>query len=424
MIRSLISRLRTGASGDHRFKVVSFFTEDNEYAEHAARLRETLDRWQVPYEIAPVRSAGVWEADCARKAKFIRDAWNASDIPLVWLDADATVEAFPKLFNTIDADFAVHRWNGWQFGSGTLYFGKSPAAGALLDQWVLRCEADPITWDQTHLQSAWCDTAATQRLRTYWLPRSYLQIFDAAQEGEPVIKHWQASRRPKTDGRSSSKPQFEITPEGIEQRKSGEPWRNAEESFWIAQGTAHIKPEIGHDFPEGFDVRQVLDAAIGGHSPVLEIGCGVGRIASLFKSDEYLGVEINPNAVTVARSLLPGHDIRIFDQGYAYPPAPCALFYTVLLHINDDVLPGILRKAATGRKRVIIAEIMDDRWRRDGDPPVFNRNPESYILAMQTLGFRLVHADKAAYARYDVEPWNIGRDSRLTILAFEPGSMP
>lgn len=50
------------------FRVVSFFTEDNEYAEHARRLRNTLERFAIPYDLQPIRSVGPWEHNCAGKA--------------------------------------------------------------------------------------------------------------------------------------------------------------------------------------------------------------------------------------------------------------------------------------------------------------------------------------------------------------------
>ena len=71
-----------------------------------------------------------------------------------------------------------------------------------------------------------------------------------------------------------------------------------------------------------------------------------------------------------------------------------------------------------GRELVVIAELMDSRWRRDGDPPVFNRDPEEYILVMNHLGYDLCWYEKRAYARYDQPPWNTGRDSRITFLKF------
>ncbi|WP_250538177.1 MULTISPECIES: class I SAM-dependent methyltransferase [unclassified Caballeronia] len=407
-----------------KFKVVCFFTSDNEYAGLAARLKECLDRFNVEYEFDPIQSFGAWELNCAYKARFIRDKWLASEVPIVWLDADATVEASPDLFATLDADFAVHKWHGktasdqgWQFASGTIFFGKTDLAGKLIDQWLLRCEADPETWDQEHLCSAWCDISSVHPLKTVWLPRSYLQIADAAEFSAPVVRHWQASRSSKTDGRALHTRAISHTEAGIRDRLDNRLWRTVEEGFWISEGTRHIKPEIGLEYPEGFDVGRVLRDTIGGKFPVLEVGCGVGRIAALFNKDEYIGVDINPNAVSQARKALPGHRIRITDHGIEYPDAPTAMIYTVLLHVSDEAIPSLLEEIVKRRERVVIAELMDTRWRRDGDPPVFNRNAEDYILLMDSLGFAFSAYQKLPYQRYE----NQGRpqDTRITFLRFD-----
>ncbi|WP_167315787.1 class I SAM-dependent methyltransferase [Paraburkholderia phytofirmans] len=410
--------------GKTKYKVVCFFTGDNEYAEHAARLRSTLERFGVDHEFKEINSMGAWELNCAYKAKFILECWGNSDVPVVWIDADATIEANPSLFQSVNADFGVHKWHGktndeqgWQFASGTLYFGKSENARKLLEQWILRCEADPATWDQEHLCSAWCDVSSVISLKTVWLPRSYLQISDAREFVSPVIKHWQASRVSKADGRALNVSARTYTEDGIQDRLKNRLWRTVEEGFWIAEGTRHIKPEIGTDFPEGFDVRAALRKSIGDKFPVLEVGCGVGRIASLFDKNEYLGVDINPNAIAQARRSLPGHNLRITDHGLQYPDAPAALIYTVLLHVSDEAIGPLLSEVVKRRERVIIAELMDTRWRRDGSPPVFNRNAEDYILIMAKLGFTFSAYEKYAYERYE----NQGRpqDTRITFLRFD-----
>lgn len=417
----------TLASGAHPFRIVSFYTADNDYAEHAARLRGTLDRFGLDHILQPIDSRGRWEHNCAYKAEFLLEQWQASDRPIVWLDADATVEALPDLFSALTADVALHKWTwnhaeqdrGWEFCSGTLYFGKSAHAEALLAQWLLRCQADPLTWDQVHLASAWCDISAVRPLKTSWLPRAYLHI-DGAPGVEPtVIRHWQASRQAKAEGRKIEQEAPQINAAGILDRSSNRLWRTPEEAFWIREGVDHIIPDTGYAFPEGFDVGTALAHAIDGTFPVLEIGCGVGRIASLFDGDGYIGVDVNPRSLRQARIALPNHNLRIHDQGYAYPDARTVLFYTVLLHVSDDAVVPLLVEAVKDKERVVIAELMDQRWRRDGNPPVFNRDPEFYIFLMQELGFRLCHYAKPEYEHYNRAPWNTGRDSRITFLAFE-----
>jgi SAM-dependent methyltransferase len=221
----------------------------------------------------------------------------------------------------------------------------------------------------------------------------------------------------KADGRALNASHYAHTPDGIESRLHNRLWRTVEEGFWIGEGTAHIKPETGNEYPEGFDVGAALREAIGGKYPVLEVGCGVGRIATLFSKDEYTGVDINPAAIAHARRVLPNHRLRLTDHGIEYPEAPTAMVYTVLLHVSDVAILPLLKEMSKGRERVVIAELMDARWRRAGNPPVFNRNPEDYILMMASLGFRFTSYAKHGYTRYENQ--GLPQDTRITFLTFD-----
>jgi len=318
------------------------------------------------------------------------------------------------------ADFAVSKVNGWEFGSGTVFFGATEAAGRLLDRWVLRCDADPFLWDQMHLDAAWADITSSEALITQWLPQSYLYIFDHKPEKPPVITHWQASRDQKAVVSGGvTRPKPHIPPALENARRFSRYNRSAEALFWGVQGLKHIKPEIGVEHPEGFDVPTYMRDLAENRLPLLEIGCGVGRIARGFRPEEYIGVDVNPYALIIAREALPHHDFRLITEELDYPKAGAALFYTVLLHVSDDALHATLAKAATAADHVIITEIMDRRWRREGDPPVFNREAEDYIFVMQKLGFLLAQHCRVPYKRYDNEHWWNRRDTRLTILTFQ-----
>jgi SAM-dependent methyltransferase len=401
---------------------VCFYTRDTPYQALAARLEASLHRFGLDHRIVGIDPLGSWERNCAMKARFVRDQWRELGRPVVWLDADATVEADPVTLRRCGADFAIAKTHGWEFGSGTVFFGATEAAGRLLDRWVLRCEADPLLWDQMHLDAAWADVASTEPLITQWLPQSYLFIFDHPPERPPVITHWQASRDHKaTVSGGTARPKPFIPPALQEARRFSRFHRSPEALFWGVEGTEHIKPEVGVQHPEGFDVPATMHALAEQGLPLLEIGCGVGRIAAGFAAEEYIGVDVNPHALIAARHALPDHDFRLITEELAYPRAGTALFYTVLLHVPDEALGETLEKAAAAADRIIIAELMDRRWRREGNPPVFNRETEEYVLAMQSLGFGLTAHARVPYAHYDTEQWWARRDTRLAILLFERG---
>ena len=395
-------------AGDRPIRIVSFYTADNEYREHAERLRASLDRFGLAYELTPIDSRGAWEFNCAFKARYIRDQWSRSDVPVVWIDADATVEMNPILLNSFQADFAIHKWSGWQFASGTVYFGKSDLTRQLLDLWVLRSESDPTTYDQVHLQSAWCDISNSAPLRTVWLPRSYYDIFDRPGNDATVIRHWQASRKPKAEGRTTGQLQFETTSAGKRWRAANRLWRTPEESYWVNGTEQH--PEAIRTHGGDFDPAPVLRSVVNDF-PVLEIGCGSGRIAAHFRAQDYIGVDIDPDGLKSARTRLPGHNFRIHDDGLSYPDAPTVLFYETLLHVSDDSLPKILTEACLRRQHVIVVEAMNRRSRRPCRAPPFHRSPKVYQRLLRRQGLRL-------RAETELDLGSEAGDQQLTVLSF------
>lgn len=125
---------------------------------------------------------------------------------------------------------------------------------------------------------------------------------------------------------------------------------------------------------------------------VLDIGCGYGRLCDAFDRKAYIGTDINRELLAKARELHPG---------YRFTPskhwkADTALLYTVLLHIADEDLADFI--ARIDADRVIVAEIMGREWRRDGNPPVYNREAAEYVQAF--AGWRLTETHALSYRHY------------------------
>jgi len=76
----------------------------------------------------------------------------------------------------------------------------------------------------------------------------------------------------------------------------------------------------------------------------------------------------------------------------------------------------MIRRAAGAARRIVVAEIMDRRWRRGGKPPVFNREAEEYVAHLNGYGYALVASERRPYERYNNEKWWAARDTRLTVL--------
>ncbi|MEZ5950873.1 MAG: tetratricopeptide repeat protein [Planctomycetaceae bacterium] len=177
------------------------------------------------------------------------------------------------------------------------------------------------------------------------------------------------------------------------------------ETFWKQDQLANIIPhneQLGA-FPEGWDVRPFLwdwlrnDAC----RRVLEVGCGYGRLCQAFPADLYLGVDINPSAVEQAARTNPAYEFQTIGFEDPYPRADAILLYTVLLHIDDLSVGPMLRRLCAATDTLLIAEILGrQRWRRSGNPPVFNRDLQDYIALLQEQGFRLARAEEKPYRHY------------------------
>lgn len=139
--------------------------------------------------------------------------------------------------------------------------------------------------------------------------------------------------------------------------------------YWRSNADlAHITPP-GERFPE-IGLHKALQEAVRGS--VFEFGCGDGRLSPLFHEMAYTGFDINPAALAKAREANPAH--RYTDD---WADADTFLAYTVLLHVPDDEIQAVIDRAKV-YKRVVIGEITGRKWRRTGNPPVFNREIADY----------------------------------------------
>ncbi len=198
-----------------------------------------------------------------------------------------------------------------------------------------------------------------------------------------------------------------------------EPVTPPEARFWLDNAASFITPRTALEHPEGFDPGPYMAGFFVGCSSVSDVGCGRGRLSAGFRPDIYLGLDINADVLAAARRTNPDHRYAGVLPGEAFPPSDGMLFYCVLLLVSDAALPDLLARATAAARRVVIGEIMDRRWRRGGEPPVFNRELEDYVIQMNRLGYVLRAHDRRIYEHYNNELWWGSRDTRLTVLAFE-----
>jgi len=165
--------------------------------------------------------------------------------------------------------------------------------------------------------------------------------------------------------------------------------------FWRAQnGVRHITP-AGKANPEGAWLLPYL-AEVAAHGRVVEIGCGPGRLACAFKPHAYLGVDLNERSITEARERNPLHAFDVAQD--ELPQADVYLLHTVLMHVPDSELDTLIGRM--NAPIVCVSEMMGREWRRDGDPPVFNREPSEYVEAFKAHGYTLSASQEQIYEHY------------------------
>ena len=172
-------------------------------------------------------------------------------------------------------------------------------------------------------------------------------------------------------------------------------------TYWSANALKHQTPQ-GKQWPEGWDPRPLLRTLVGTR-PVAEIGCGRGRLAGAFSARSYRGYDVCADALDEAREAHPQHTFTgEHDQWTG-----AVLFYTVLLHVSDEDLPAMVAQTRQA-ERVIVAEIMGRKWRRDGLPPAYNREALEYVAAFER---RLANMIELPYLHYP--------DTKITFLVLE-----
>lgn len=192
---------------------VSYYSKGTGYEIEIERLRDSLRNFGVEYEFIGIEDLGSWRQNIHARIQVLRDALDRFQRDIVYIDADGAMIHYPDLFDNFDADFGAvwldrekyfpNNWTQsfygedpagkWEVLGGTMYFKNNKRTRAMLDAWEVLDAPMKTRLSQVHLVSA---MAMVPNLKIRKLPDNYCQIFDImAAAGEPVIEHYQASRR-------------------------------------------------------------------------------------------------------------------------------------------------------------------------------------------------------------------------------------
>jgi len=182
-------------SSDSKLVFISFFTK--KYASLAQRLIDSFRKFGLDYCVEELPDDGAWYKNVNKKPVFIRNRIFEFNRPIVYIDADAEIVEYPKLFFELDCDFAYwlcERRGGNVSAGGTLYF--TPKALGFIDAWIAVC----LNTGANEQDALWHVIKSGFDIKTHLLPLEYCQIFDwKIQTEKPVIIHHQASRKFRND---------------------------------------------------------------------------------------------------------------------------------------------------------------------------------------------------------------------------------
>lgn len=166
--------------------------------------------------------------------------------------------------------------------------------------------------------------------------------------------------------------------------------------FWQGeQGLVNIKPQrIGEQW-ESFDavgvVKRLCDdhATWNGYYPVIDVGCGTGRMCQAFHPAMYGGFDLNLDAIFIAHDKYPAWMFSPLSDYRELPRTHTLLLHSAALHIPDDELPQIF---AVAHNKIVIGEVMLGSRKQEPTPKEglafhYSRSPLDYI-SMMPEGFR------------------------------------
>ena len=199
--------------------VVVTMVTDPAYAARASKLLATCQVHGLECEVIRRPDRGTWIENVAQKPSVIRSTLQRlpEGTPVLWIDADATIECAPALLYDCSDDFAIRKidrrrrtwqpigrtdsltlpdeWEGTEwFLTGTVYVANNHPGRSFIDRWCELAELNPRAYQQLICQQAWCETEPN----TPWLPREYCAIKQMDRIPDPVIAHDLASVGPDT----------------------------------------------------------------------------------------------------------------------------------------------------------------------------------------------------------------------------------
>lgn len=151
--------------------LISFYTKDWQYPQHAKRLAAECEALGMPCVIEELPSTGSYLKNTCMKPQFILDKLQELKSPVLWVDVDGSIY---KCVEMVNCDFAARRMSPernrtWHVG--TMCFNYTPNMLKFLERWI---ENTGNLSDESALEKTWQQFGAT--IDTVDLPPEYFYI--------------------------------------------------------------------------------------------------------------------------------------------------------------------------------------------------------------------------------------------------------
>jgi hypothetical protein len=164
-------------------KLISFYTDDWLYPNHAERLKKECDNLGLQHRIERLESHGGYLQNCRMKPDFILRCLLEEKTPVLWIDVDASILKLPTYFVNLQADISAKRMSPrrnriWHVG--TMWFNYNKKTLDYVTEWknLTLDWSDELSFDQLY--------KSNRDINIVDMPKQY---FRRSASGSTVILH-------------------------------------------------------------------------------------------------------------------------------------------------------------------------------------------------------------------------------------------
>ena len=129
----------------NKWIIASYYTSGTFYEQYAQQMVQSMKKYNIIYHVVGVPNLKSWRKNTCYKPSFLAGILKSfPTIDIVWVDCDAVFKKFPILFDMIDCDIAVHKFERKLYQhsskhepevlSGTIYLRNNEKVRGIVDE--------------------------------------------------------------------------------------------------------------------------------------------------------------------------------------------------------------------------------------------------------------------------------------------------